>query len=401
MRVPHNFILYAEFRRSVRNLSISLPALYKAVEGITASQAHRRYVNAHLEHARRCLLHILKSVRSHRLSLSLTPLRSVWLKIFYHTSDGHDTLHKVSQISSDITRLLSGNALCTIERANALGALFDPPVTAPSRPSSFIAVNGRRLSTLEVLHEIEVSQVRPNDKIIILMGATGSGKTTFINTAVGRDIGEVSHSLRPCTRRPQAFRYQHEGRYVVFIDTPGLDESSVREAEVMTTLSSWLDDLHLRQISPSGLLYLHNMSMNRMSNYHSALLSKMCGTDAQNNVVIVPTMGQELGPADYQKRLSEVGNYWARAFGTPSVKTFDDTLASAWVILDSLNTACPLRVTLEMASSGTHIGNTSVGHFLLEWLGVMATKLKKAPYPDATFLQAGFKFICGRRSPQD
>ena len=96
--------------------TLSHDQAYKAVEGITASQAHQRYVNAHLEHARRGLLHILKSVQSHRLSLSLTSLRSVWLKIFYHTSDGHDTLRKVSQISSDITRLLSGNALCTIER---------------------------------------------------------------------------------------------------------------------------------------------------------------------------------------------------------------------------------------------------------------------------------------------
>lgn len=40
---------------------------------------------------------------------------------------------------------------------------------------------------------------RNGDKIIIaVLGVTGAGKSTFINTASGRDVMKISHGSKPC-----------------------------------------------------------------------------------------------------------------------------------------------------------------------------------------------------------
>lgn len=56
---------------------------------------------------------------------------------------------------------------------------------------------------------------------IAVMGVTGSGKSTFIQTATGdRSVG-VNHGLRSCTREVEVHSVRIDGLQVNLIDTPG------------------------------------------------------------------------------------------------------------------------------------------------------------------------------------
>lgn len=41
-----------------------------------------------------------------------------------------------------------------------------------------------------------------SEVLIVILGATGSGKTTFLNAAAGYEAGAVGHSIKSSRRKP-------------------------------------------------------------------------------------------------------------------------------------------------------------------------------------------------------
>jgi predicted GTPase len=60
-----------------------------------------------------------------------------------------------------------------------------------------------------------------------VIGATGTGKTSFINKLTGSTFAE-GHGLESCTEDLQiAKRTSFYGRDIVMVDTPGFDDTNL------------------------------------------------------------------------------------------------------------------------------------------------------------------------------
>ncbi|QRW20640.1 50S ribosome-binding GTPase [Rhizoctonia solani] len=81
---------------------------------------------------------------------------------------------------------------------------------------------------------------------LIAFGATGTGKTTFINDASGENL-EVGDDLESCTHEvapTQVFRI--DGQDVVLIDTPGFDDTELSDTEILKRITAFLTSSYKR-----------------------------------------------------------------------------------------------------------------------------------------------------------
>ncbi|KEP47843.1 50S ribosome-binding GTPase [Rhizoctonia solani 123E] len=128
---------------------------------------------------------------------------------------------------------------------------------------------------------------------ILVMGLTGAGKSTFINTVAGSTL-TVSASIESCTQiASHVSFYLGDGIHVELMDSPGFNDSVWSELQVLQStvneLQSW---------APEGIhaiIYLQRISDNRISG--SALRAfdiffKMCGAtgEVMTRVAIVTNM---------------------------------------------------------------------------------------------------------------
>lgn len=66
----------------------------------------------------------------------------------------------------------------------------------------------------------------------------------FINLAIEGDRASVGHGLRSYTQGVQAVRCRHPhnpNQQIVFLDTPGFDDTSKSDVEVIMDITEWLN----------------------------------------------------------------------------------------------------------------------------------------------------------------
>jgi predicted GTPase len=72
------------------------------------------------------------------------------------------------------------------------------------------------------------------------MGATGSGKTSFVNLASGSDF-RVGGGLKSCTSVVQVSKpIELDDRRIVLVDTPGFDDTNRSDTEILRIISHYL-----------------------------------------------------------------------------------------------------------------------------------------------------------------
>ncbi|KAF9497035.1 hypothetical protein BDN71DRAFT_1505268 [Pleurotus eryngii] len=219
---------------------------------------------------------------------------------------------------------------------------------------------------------VQIQDLTKEDKIIVLMGVTGAGKSTFINTATGlQDGAVVGDGLDPCTQDVQAYRCAHpqtKGQ-IVFVDTPGFDET--HDVDILVKITTWLANLHKQLLSPSGFLYLHPLSANRVG--HTPLknmlqFAKICGPDAFSNISIISSMGEALEESRRDELIHQVNEYW-RSLKPLRGQYFDGTRSAAWNIADSFRGGpTSTLVAMEIVDEKKSLLETTVGRFLYDWL---------------------------------
>ncbi|KAE9408492.1 hypothetical protein BT96DRAFT_1013525 [Gymnopus androsaceus JB14] len=143
---------------------------------------------------------------------------------------------------------------------------------------------------------------------IILMGGTGTGKTTFANLAGGSHF-VVGEGLESCTQHVQCHRFAFGDKDVALIDVPGFDDTSKSDIDILTIIADFLVKEQQEHRSLSGILYFHRISDVRMggaARRNFTMFQKLCGDDAFKNVAIVTTRWDQEEAAIAEARFAEL-----------------------------------------------------------------------------------------------
>ncbi|KAI8154906.1 hypothetical protein K4K49_007108 [Colletotrichum sp. SAR 10_70] len=142
--------------------------------------------------------------------------------------------------------------------------------------------------------------VKPNhwDMFFLVMGRTGSGKSTFIGQCTGKQV-TVGHGLYSCTKSIYVADYHWNGRRIFLIDTPGFNDTARPEVEILEALASSLTASYANGVRIHGVLMLQPVSENRMSGSSLRcieMVEAVCGFASTSwpsrceNLAIVTTM---------------------------------------------------------------------------------------------------------------
>ncbi|KAK4155081.1 P-loop containing nucleoside triphosphate hydrolase protein [Chaetomidium leptoderma] len=145
-----------------------------------------------------------------------------------------------------------------------------------------------------------------SDKMVVIavMGVTGAGKSTFIETVTGREAG-VGDSLASATSTINAFELIHKNTRYVLIDTPGFNDTERPDTEITTLILDWLTSSFAdTTTSPpqqlNGVLYLHRITDPRMSGTalrNTRMFRKLVGHDGFPHVLLATTCWERVPAA--------------------------------------------------------------------------------------------------------
>ncbi|THU96283.1 hypothetical protein K435DRAFT_593531, partial [Dendrothele bispora CBS 962.96] len=211
---------------------------------------------------------------------------------------------------------------------------------------------------------------RETDIVIPVMGATGVGKSTFINYLFedGKEHVKVGHNLTSCTTNVTPVilpnnpkNSNSESPRIIILDTPGFDDTVESDVEILRRIADWLANSYRKKMVLAGIIYLHDISQRRFTGTarrNLSMLNRLCGEAFLQNVVLVSTnwegfhdlrvlAARERGLMDEHWKFmiekgSQVAQFRLRLLeGEPSKKTGRE---SAW---DIVNLICQRQVEMK------------------------------------------------------
>ena len=113
---------------------------------------------------------------------------------------------------------------------------------------------------------LETLHLKYKDKVIILLGETGVGKSTFINSITESNECKVSPGPKACTKELQFVKLFDSGYNYFFLDTPGLNDSMGDSNHINL----------LKKISKKGILstiiLVNNYNIKRLTSSYEKIL---------------------------------------------------------------------------------------------------------------------------------
>ncbi|KAG7092042.1 hypothetical protein E1B28_008423 [Marasmius oreades] len=216
---------------------------------------------------------------------------------------------------------------------------------------------------------------RQKAALIAVMGATGSGKSTFINKACDAGMA-VGNDLESCTQSIEVSKsFTMGGRTVYMIDTPGFDDTNKSDADVLKEIALYLAESYKNGIQLSGVLYLHRITDNRVSGVtrrNMMMFQQLCGFNAMSNVIIVTTMWQKLENQDEgarrEQQLGAKSIFLKQALegGAQLIRHPQNTKESARAVISKLLAKDPvtLQIQKEMVDEKKTLTESAAGSYL-------------------------------------
>ncbi|KAF4614550.1 hypothetical protein D9613_003466 [Agrocybe pediades] len=216
-----------------------------------------------------------------------------------------------------------------------------------------------------------------DDIIIVVMGPTGSGKSNFIDVLAESHGDRAREGLHSATSAVNIVRLHTDHpvfrNRVILVDTPGFDDTSKTDYEILEIISKFLAKTYKTHIHLSGLLYLHRITDNRIADALRRSLhvfSQICGQQALQNVILVTTMWDEVKLDVGKQREEEIDErFWGtmKSSGANYMR-FQNTLTSAWDIVRAIaqpdRKPIVLALQQELISRRKRLTETSAAHAL-------------------------------------
>ncbi|KAG1821764.1 P-loop containing nucleoside triphosphate hydrolase protein [Suillus subaureus] len=203
---------------------------------------------------------------------------------------------------------------------------------------------------------------------IAVMGPSGSGKTTFINEASGSDFA-IGKGLESCTGEVQATKpFKLNGREVTLIDTPGFDDTSRSDTDILAMIGAYLSQTYEHGAKLAGIIYMHRISDFRMGGTNKRnfkMFRELCGESTLRNVLIVTNMWSEVASDLGEVREKELeSNFFKGIFDKGArMLRHEGTRESTHRILRHLinNQPATLLIQRELVKEHKNIIQTSAG----------------------------------------
>ncbi|KAK5107133.1 hypothetical protein LTR62_001691 [Meristemomyces frigidus] len=205
--------------------------------------------------------------------------------------------------------------------------------------------------------------------MILVMGVTGSGKSRFINTLVAGSVKEypgLYSGTRQCEIIQANVGYNTP---VAIVDTPGLDDTTRSDEEVLAEITSFLTTQYQLGIPLRGVIYLHRITDNKMQGSalrNFEMFQRICGEDAMGNVVLATTMWDKLTDrAEGLQRDEQLRrDFWSlmESRGS-SLMTFDGSkeMAETMIMLLLNRDDVVLEIQRELSDEQKALGDTAAG----------------------------------------
>jgi len=223
--------------------------------------------------------------------------------------------------------------------------------------------------------------------LVAIFGATGTGKTTFVNDASGGEL-RIGHNSHACTKDVERSPiFQVDGRNVVLFDTPGFDDTHLSDTEILKRISGFLAASYQEGFMLTGIIYMHRITDIRVGGISRRTFNvfrKLCGKDSLSNVLLVtnmwsdPPTSQEIGR---ETELSTHADFFQPAIeqGATMVRRTHMNSESAHDIIRMLLQKDPIamQVQQELVDEGKTLLDTGAGREVEHEL-IMAAEKHKA-----------------------
>ncbi|KAK3380779.1 P-loop containing nucleoside triphosphate hydrolase protein [Podospora didyma] len=224
------------------------------------------------------------------------------------------------------------------------------------------------------------------DVVIAVMGATGSGKSTFIKLVTQRQDIKIGDTLSSETDCVCSYNFTHEGVKYVLVDTPGYDDSSRPDSEITNSILTWCRDSLVSGQKLNGIIYTHRISDTRMGGSalrNLRMFRKLVGTSAFQNVVLATTFLEAISGAvrdAREKELQDNPDYWGamRAKGARMVQLERANRATGLAVLQDIatNGKIILHAQDQIVNQGKAIAETDAAKEQTAQLDELAKKLE-------------------------
>ncbi|KAL2379682.1 hypothetical protein RJ035_007051 [Blastomyces gilchristii] len=222
----------------------------------------------------------------------------------------------------------------------------------------------------------EEVRLRQGDLVILMMGHTGSLKSSFISLFADGQSAPIGHSLTGCTDNIEIYPYQIDQKTrVILVDTPGFNKANRSDTTTLSSIANFLCLLYSNNIKLAGIIYLHDITSRRMDGpalRNLRMMKKLCGAGNLSHAIMTTNMWGKLHTFDegvaLEKQLRD--RYWSSILSHGGMMMrHDGSKRSAQEIikaclLRSQKPIQPLDIQREMVIQGQRLGDTMVGREL-------------------------------------
>ncbi|KAK5652669.1 hypothetical protein OQA88_10263 [Cercophora sp. LCS_1] len=219
--------------------------------------------------------------------------------------------------------------------------LFTSRLSTPTSPPTALTTEPAFESCKDqsaIFNQMACISAGPGLGIILLMGTTGSGKSTFISRLKTPETHvDIGHGLSSTNLSPSrlstlettdvTFHEAHGtgNRRVLLADTPGFDDTSRLDTDILQSIALPLFEKQNNGNPIIGIIYLHDITNPRLSGSTLKtlkILEQFCGEENYPKIVFATTMWQDAGYAPQgQKAAGRRQDELKRDFWDPMFKS--------------------------------------------------------------------------------